>query len=245
MKYTLYDNNINDIMSTIQPQCLMKIKEWIYNVCEKIAPTHMEARLLAYHSILWLEYLILNKFPLSKPLDHQYIQLYALIILDTIIDKFEHLRKICSSKALIDLTNNVYSLQDVYKLSYEIQTLDLHNLIVIESIFVELEKTFNKLKNNGIEISDEKKKVIIVLIDGFILKLFTITSVKLKIISACIAVTNFWISEKEEEKWPLIYSNVIGLQLKDFIEEYDKAYCVAYFINMKNLEKKNAARNNQ
>ena len=232
-------------MATIQPPVLMKIKEWLYNVCEKIAPTHKEARSLAYYSILWLEYLILNNFPLSIPLDHKYIQLYVLIILDIILDKFEHLRKICSSKALIDLTNNVYSLQDVYKLRDEIQSLDLYNLITIESIFIELEKILNKLKKNGIELSEEKINIIILLMDGYILKLFTITDVKLKLISACIAVTNFWLSEKEEEKWPLDYSNIIGLELKDFIKEYEKVYCVAYLINAKNLEKKNAIRNNQ
>lgn len=224
-------------VSNISQATFIATKQWIYEVSERIARSHAEARILAFQTTLWLEYLVLNQFTFSVALNTKYIQLFALLLLNAAIEISKELRARCSTQSLMNLTQNIFSNEEVYKLYGEIEALDLKNLVKNEILLKQFEELLKMLP----EQTNQIRNVALILIDAFNLQFFAILANKRKVAAAAIAVTRFWIYEKEEEKWPLEFSQLTGLTLSEFKEEYDQIYCLAYIINQKNLEKKRQA----
>jgi hypothetical protein len=225
--------------SPIEQKVFVATKQWIYEVSEKVARSHAEARILAFLTTLWLEYLSLNLMPFSVPLDSKYIQLYALLLLDAAIEMSPELRARCSRESLIDLTKNFFSSQEVYKLQGEIEFLDMKNLVKAEPLIKGLEDLLRKLPEQTSQI----RNVSLILLDAYNLQFFGFLADKKKVAAATLAVARFWVYEKEEEKWNDEFARISGLRLNDFKQEYDQVYCVAYMINQKNLAKKREEEN--
>jgi len=226
--------NTLDLPKSIPQSAFVGIKQWIYEVCEKVTSSHAEARSLAFQITLLLEYLALNLVSFSVPFDSRYFQLYAVLLLDKELQLNEELRSRYSSENLFKLTTNSYTNQEFYKLKGEIESLDLKNLVKQETPLKELERLFKILPQQTNQI----KNISLILLDAYNLQFFSILANKNKIAAATISVARFWVYEKEEAKWNEEYSANCGLNLADFKEEYDQIYSIAYIINQKNLAKK-------
>jgi hypothetical protein len=224
----------------IPPKVFIGTKQWIYEICEKVAKTHAEARSLAFLITLWLEYLSLHAFHFSVPFCPKYIQLFSLLLLDVALERAGDLRKRCPTENLFKLAFTGFSPQEVYKLQGEIEALDLFNTVKIEPLLKSLEVLLHKIPQ-----TPQIRNVSLILLDAYNLQFFSIVADKPKVAAACVAVARFWVLEKEEQRWPDDYLAKTSLSFADFKDAYEQVYCVAYMINQKNLAKKKEEQKNR
>jgi len=231
--------NIPKINSTSEsPSITLKIfvatKQWVYEICEKIARTHAEARSLAFLVTLWLEYLYFNpNLFFSVPFCPRYIQLFALLLLDITLEKSGELRKRCPTENLFKLAFTGFSPQEVQKLQAEIEILDMYATVKSEPLLKYLELLLLKIPQTA-----QIRNASLILLDAFNLQYFSINVEKTKVAAACVAVARFWVSEKKEQTWLSDYPSKTGLSMVRFREYYDQVYGIASMINKKNLSKK-------
>lgn len=219
---------IENSTSQLPQKVLAATKQWIYEICEKVARTHSEARNLAFHITLWLEYIILNSDSLSLkfsvPLCPRYIQLFALLLLDLLLENNEELRKRCPTANLLALAYNVFTIQEVYKLQAEVGSLDLVQFIEIDSLLKSLERILSKFPQ-----TTQIRNVALILLDAYNLQFFGILADQKKVSAACLCVSRYWVLDNIEERWPIQYETE-EMKFEDFKQMYEQMYCIAFMV---------------
>lgn len=223
--------------ATIAPKVYTATKQWTYEICEKVARSHAEARGLAFLITSWLEFLALNRFNFSSSFSTSNIQLHALLLLDIALETNEDLRKRCPTANLYKLTEGVFTKNEVYKLHEELKALNLPETVKIKPAVKDLDELLKKIPQ-----TQQIRNVALILLDAYNLQFFSILAKKDKIAAACIAVARFWVLEKVNERWPDEYATKTKLEFNAFKASYNEIYQIAYMINQKNLDKKKATQ---
>lgn len=214
-------------------QIIIKAKEYVYHTSEKICVSHGAARKLSYQIIYWIEYIWLNSLCFSLSFNEEKLPLFCLLLIDHALSLPEY-KKFSSKGSVQDLIDEKYTQQEIYKLTGEIEFLELSKRAKREALTFFMEELRPK-----VNLTNHEWNVSTVLVDAFNMYFFGSLSEPIKVISACISVTLFWIHDKEEVSWNKNLKKATGLKKESFASEYEKVYHTACIINKRNLEIKN------
>lgn len=252
------DQNQNKHKETVISQnILFKSKEWLYGIIEKVGLPNDEARELAFNTILIFECLLLKASGNRIPLSTHYLQLYALVALNTTLQAMPTLRQRCPAEKVMSFGQSVYSPTEFSTLQTEVNTHDVANILksnlneisqmdtlVTPSHTLILQLNTHKPLDH-LELflkifpqTSQIRNVALILLDAFHLQFFVSLSDARKVAFAAVAVSRFWVEESEEIRWTDDYVRATGLTFNEIKNEYDQVYCLAYAINQRNLAKK-------
>jgi hypothetical protein len=224
-------------MKPVSQAVFIAIKQWTYETCEKLSPSHSLGRVLAFNSTQLWEFLSVHvpAKPFTIPFCPKYAQLYALVSINTCIMEIEPLQKRYAKQDILSLSHNAFPQQLVYGLQQDIFGLNRAALIKKPTLLKHLEDLLAAFPQT-IQI----RNVSLILLDAFNLQYISLYVDGPKVAAAALAVSRFWVLESEAEKWPAAYEVQLDLKVADFKEQYDQMYAVAYNINQKNIAKKKA-----
>lgn len=228
----------SELKSVLSPAVTIAIKQWVYETCEKLTPSHSMGRLLAFNSTQLWEFLAMYipLKPFTVPFCPKYAQLYALIAVNTCIQEIEPLQKRYAGHDILSLSRNIFPESLVYGLQQDVFGLSLATLIKKPTLLKYLEDLLAAFPQT-VQI----RNVSLILLDAFNLQYISFYVNGMKVAAAALAVARFWVIQSEAEKWPSTYENQLDLKVADFKAQYDQVYSVAYNINQKNIAKNKAA----
>lgn len=240
--------SIADLTATISIKLATAVKQWMYETCEKLSPSHSIGRVLAFNSTQLWEFLSCYIPPPQKlftiPFCPKYAQLYGLIAINTCLMEIVPLQKRYVGQDILSLSHDAFPQPLVYGLQQDILGLNRSELIKKPTLLKYLEDLLAILPQT-VQI----RNVSLILLDAFNLKYFSPSVNGPKVAAAALAVTRFWVMESDVEKWPSNYEMLTNLKIggddtaANFKEQYDLMYAVAYEINQRNIAQKLAAGN--
>jgi hypothetical protein len=210
---------------------IFNIKKWIFETCESFCKDISEARIIAYNSIEWWEYLLLSVVKDNEhmlPLTVPYAQLYALVCINVIVNEKSHG---LSYNKLLDIVTESFQKIVVYKIQLDIEALNLHKLNIKPCLIEFLNKLLFLLPQSLII-----RNFCITLLDNYILNYCGHTTNGEKVAASILYISrkfnldkdndNDNENDKDNEIWPLEYTLKINLKPLDFENEnYFKIIC--------------------